>query len=150
MRREALPPRRTQRLVPARRRRVPAFGALLLCLWIAPGCRPSPRLEIVEPRRGTVLNSEEVTVVWRLVGTEPAAGDHYHVFLDRDLPAAGDPIPMGDPGVVHVVGRTTHTFHDLAPGPHRLTVVLGDAAHRARGGLFRASVPFRVAPRGAP
>jgi hypothetical protein len=73
-----------------------------------------------------------------------APGDHFHVFLDRDLPAVGDPIPLGDPNIVHVMSHTAVRFHDLAPGPHRVTVVLGDASHRARGGLYRASVPFRV------
>jgi hypothetical protein len=92
-----------------------------------------------------VLPPGELVVAWRAAGEGVPPGDHYHVFLDRDLPAVGDPIPMDDPRIVHVMGDTTFTFHDVGPGPHRVTVVLGDATHRARGGLYRASVPFRVA-----
>ena len=82
---------------------------------------------------------------WRLVGARPAPGDHYHVFLDRDLPAVGDPIPLDDPQIVHLSGETTYTFRAVEPGAHRVTVVLGDAAHQTRGGLYRASTPFRTA-----
>lgn len=80
---------------------------------------------------------------WRLVGTVQPAGTHFHAFLDRDLPAVGEPIPLDDPRIVHL-GGSTFTFRDVEPGVHRVTVVLGDAAHRARGGLYRASVPFRT------
>jgi hypothetical protein len=79
-----------------------------------------------------------------MVGGSTLSGDHYHVFLDRDLPAVGDPIPIGDPKVAHVMGDTVVTFRDVGPGSHRVTVILGDASHRPRGGLLRASVPFRV------
>ena len=67
------------------------------------------------------------------------------MFLDRDLPAVGDPIPLADPRIVHLSGVTTYTFRAVEPGVHRVTVVLGDSAHRTRGGLYRASVPFRTA-----
>jgi hypothetical protein len=43
-----------------------------------------------------------------------------------------------------VMGDTVVTFRDVGSGSHRVTVVLGDASHRARGGLLRASIPFRV------
>lgn len=113
-------------------------------------CRPSPRLEIVAPERGVVLAGSEVTVAWRMIGVASLPGDHVHVFLDRDLPAVGDPIPFGDPRIVHVMGDSVTTFRDVEPGPHRVTVVLGDASHRTRGGLYRASVPFRVRPDSMP
>ena len=139
------PPERTYGVVPRMQSTVPARLLLALCLSWCVTCRPSPHLQIVEPRRGTVMSQGDVTVVWRMVGDVPLlAGDHYHVFLDRDLPALGDPIPQDDPRIAHVMGDTVVTFHDVEPGPHRVTVVLGDASHRARGGLYRASVPFRV------
>ena len=145
MRDDESPPQRTYHVVPTMQSPVPARLLLALCMACCLACRPSPRLEIVEPRRGTVSSEGDVTVVWRMVGDAPLlAGDHYHVFLDRDLPAVGDPIPQGDPRIAHVMGDTVITFHDVEPGPHRVTVVLGDASHRTRGGLYRASVPFRV------
>lgn len=109
-------------------------------------CDTGPRLEIVSPARGTVIAGSKVTVAWRMVDDPSLPGDHYHVFLDRDLPAVGDPIPLDDPNIVHVMNDTTYVFHDVKPGSHRVTVVLGDASHRARGGIHRASVPFRVRP----
>lgn len=133
-------------LVPITPNRVPALLLVLLSAGLLATCEPSPRIEIVTPRRGTVLATGELTVVWRMVGEDVRGGDHYHVFLDRDLPAVGDPIPLDDPHIVHVMGDTTHVFPDVDPGPHRVTVVLGDASHRARGGIYRASVPFRVRP----
>lgn len=109
-------------------------------------CTPDARIEIVTPRRGSVLPSGDLTVAWRAVGQGALPGDHYHVFLDRDLPAVGDPIPLDDPQIVHVMNATATTFRGVTPGPHRVTVVLGDVTHRARGGLYRASIPFRVRP----
>lgn len=114
-------------------------------LAAASSCKPVPRIEILSPRRGEVVAGDQVTVRWRLVGADQPAGSHYHVFLDRDLPAAGEPIPFGDPWIVHLAGdETTFTFRGVEPGVHRVTVVLGDAAHRSRSGIYRASVPFRT------
>ena len=134
------------RLLPITRMRVPNLLFLLLTACLPAACRPSSGIEIVTPQRGMVLPSGDVTVVWRMVEENPRAGDHVHVFLDRDLPAVGDPIPFGDPQIVHVMGDTTYVFRDVEPGPHRVTVVVGDAAHQTRGGVARASVPFRVRP----
>lgn len=133
-------------MLPGARYRVPrgALAALVIALW-ATACEAPPRIELLSPRRGSVLPPGDLVVTWRTAGEGVLPGDHYHVFLDRDLPAVGDPIPMDDPRIVHVMGDTTFTFRDVGPGPHRVTVVLGDATHRARGGLYRASVPFRVA-----
>lgn len=137
-------PRSACPLIPATEKVVPTRALLLLLALFTPSCDRGPRLEIVTPRRGEVLTSRDVAVAWRLVGALPSTGDHYHVFLDRDLPAVGEPIPLHDDGIAHVFGDTTFTFREVNPGAHRVTVVLGDAGHRARGGLYRASVPFRT------
>jgi hypothetical protein len=125
--------------------RVPRPILLIMVLAVlATNCEPATRLDIVSPRRGEVVAGRAVTVVWRPVQEESAARDHYHVLLDRDLPALGEPIPLDDPRVVHLMGVTMYTFTDVEPGIHRVTIVMGDATHRARGGLYRASVPFRT------
>lgn len=98
--------------------------------------------------RGRVVEGPDVTVRWRLPGAEKAiSGDHVHVFLDRDLPPVGEPVPRDDPRIAHVVGDSTFTFQGVEPGPHRVTVVVGDSAHRIRRGFERASTPFRVSAR---
>lgn len=137
-------------MIPYTRKKV-LFLALAACATLAGACGPSPGLTILEPERGAVLAGPDVTVRWRVDPgaaadtTASRAGDHAHVLLDRDLPAVGEPIPTGDPAIVHVRGQASHTFRGVGSGPHRVTVVLGDAAHRARGGFYRASTPFRVA-----
>ncbi len=132
-------------LLPGTKKRVPGWPLISLTAALIFTCGAPPRIDIVTPRRGDVLTPGDVRIVWRPPSGALRTGDHYHVFLDRDLPAVGEPIPFGDPRVVHVMGDTSLVFHDVEPGPHRVTVVLGDASHRVRGGLFRASVPFRVA-----
>jgi hypothetical protein len=141
-----VPPRRclAYDFVPAALRRVPALLLGLGLAGLAMHCEPAQRLDVVTPRRGEVVSGRIVTVTWRSAPRGSSAGDHYHVLLDRDLPAVGEPIPFDDPRIVHVVGDTTTAFRGVEPGIHRVTVVIGDASHRARGGLYRASVPFRT------
>lgn len=117
--------------------------------------QPSPRVRIVSPRSGEVVAGPDVEVVWRARGVRivPAAearrrGDqHAHLFLDRDVApflGSGLPIPRDDPKIVHTA-RQTVTFRDVAPGRHRLDLVLGYADHTAARPPAAAAVEFVVA-----
>ena len=82
------------------------------------------------------------------VGIVAADGDtsgrtgHYHVFIDRDPPPPGTPIPK-EPGIVHTADSHV-TIPGLATGTHRVIVVLGDGAHHRLGdALLQTDVAVR-------
>jgi hypothetical protein len=80
-----------------------------------------------------VAAGQPVTLELATEGVEiaPAAsgsGAHFHVFVDTDPPAAGEAIPTDDPAIIHTA-ETSVSVPDLAPGPHVIWVVLGDAGH---------------------
>lgn len=82
------------------------------------------------------------------VGIVPADGDtsgrtgHYHVFIDRDPPPPGAPIPK-EPGIVH--SADSHVaLPGLTTGTHHVSVVLGDGAHHRLGeALLQTDVVVR-------
>ena len=53
---------------------------------------------------------------------------HLHVFIDREPTPAGQPIPSGDPAIIHSA-TVPVAVPGLPPGQHTLSVVLGDGAH---------------------
>ena len=74
---------------------------------------------------------------------------HVHYVLDGDpatLASGAAPIPAGNPNIVHS-GATSNTFMDVAPGPHKVTVILGLSNHVAVQPPVAPSVSFTV---GAP
>lgn len=56
---------------------------------------------------------------------------HLHVFVDRPAPPPGTAIAK-EPGIIHTTDRQV-TVSGLSVGTHRLSVVLGDGAHRRLG-----------------
>ena len=59
---------------------------------------------------------------------------HHHVGVDADCLPAGTVIPMASPWV-HFGKANTTIDMQLPPGPHKLTLQLGDDLHRAVEGL---------------
>ena len=53
---------------------------------------------------------------------------HLHAFVDRDPSPAGQPMPTGDPFIVHSA-TSPIPLPALAPGPHTVWVVVGNGAH---------------------
>ncbi|HEX7049304.1 MAG TPA: DUF4399 domain-containing protein [Longimicrobiales bacterium] len=95
------------------------------------------RIEVVEPAADAVVGPD-VHVTFNAVGVEvePATGTrmaghgHIHLFIDHDLTPAGEPIPAGVDGIVHLgTGATDYSITGLAPGEHRLIAVLGYGDH---------------------
>lgn len=88
------------------------------------------------PREGITLAGPNVRVVLKAAGISiaPAAqgkagAAHFHVFLDVDVPSMSDAIPQGA-GIMHLGdGQKECVLENLAPGVHRLIVVLGDNGH---------------------
>ena len=63
-------------------------------------------------------------------GDANANAGHHHLFVDVDEPLVPDqPIPA-DKNHLHFGGGQTEAQLDLAPGPHTLQLVLGDAEHK--------------------
>lgn len=95
------------------------------------------RVEIVEPADGAVLEAGPVLVRMEAHGfTVVPAGDttpnsgHLHLFLDRDVSPAGEPIPQEEGHIIHLgTGVSEYTFEAVEPGEHRLIAVVGDAVH---------------------
>ena len=65
--------------------------------------------------------------------TRPDLG-HFHVAIDADCLPPGTEIPMAAPWVHFGDGKNIIDMQ-LPPGPHRLTLQIGDDLHRTLGGL---------------
>lgn len=97
----------------------------------------NPTVQILEPADGSTIDGPSVTVTLSVTGlTIAMAGDttagtgHHHLFLDRDVSPAGEPMPAEPGFIVHKGdGSSTHTFESVAPGEHRLIAVVGDGLH---------------------
>lgn len=94
-----------------------------------------PRAYIIEPLNGAQVTSP-VTVKFGLqnmgvapAGVERANTGHHHLLIDvAQLPALDKPVPT-DEQHRHFGGGQTETRIDLAPGIHRLQLLLGDHGH---------------------
>lgn len=98
------------------------------------------KVYFVQPADGATVSSP-VTVVFGLsgMGVAPAGVEkentgHHHLLIDRPPfgEAEGDDMASGLPADdhhKHFGGGQTEVTLELAPGPHTLQLVLGDAAH---------------------
>jgi hypothetical protein len=114
-----------------------------------------PQVTITSPTNGQTVSGPDVTVNIQVTGTTlvPAASAtkledmHVHYLLDVD-PApylsGTTPIPAGNPNIVHGAALS-NTFAGVAPGQHRVTVILGLSDHRAVQPPVAPSVTFTVA-----
>ena len=98
---------------------------------------PTPSMEIVTPQDGDTVPGPAVMarlsardfVVVPAGDTTPNSG-HFHLFLDRDVSAVGEPIPAEPGQIIHLgTGADSLNLEVVAPGAHRLIGVVGDAAH---------------------
>ncbi len=110
-----------------------ALAALAAC-----ATEPAATVRIDAPHDGDTISADSVRVALSASGVEIAPADgndtpgraHHHVLLDADLPPAGQPIPAGQPGIVHLgTGVSEVTLSGLAPGRHRLIAVLALGNH---------------------
>lgn len=105
----------------------------------------SPRVFFVEPMDGAMVKSP-VKLVFGIENfqlaavpqgtvteTRPNLG-HHHVGVDIDCLPPGTEIPKANPWVHHGTGATTMDMQ-LPPGPHKLTLQLGDDLHKTMTGL---------------
>jgi len=95
---------------------------------------PDAELYFISPRDGETVTSP-VTVRFGLrgMGVAPAGlamadTGHHHLLIDTELPPFDLPVPA-DAQHVHFGKGQTETTIELAPGPHRLQLLLGDFRH---------------------
>ena len=134
---------------------------LVVGTWLVlatPAAAQEVQIRITSPANGAVVAGPDVTVSIAVAGTTlvPAADAmrledlHVHYLLDVD-PApylsGATPVAMGDPNQVHTAALS-QTFGGVAPGEHRVTVLLGLSSHVARQPVVAPSVTFRVAAAG--
>jgi hypothetical protein len=99
--------------------------------------RPAPAgasVYFIEPADGaTVTNPVRVVFGLKGAGIAPAGIDqpntgHHHLLIDTDVPPLDLPVPA-DEQHVHFGAGQTETTLTLAPGEHRLQLLLGDHLH---------------------
>lgn len=117
-------------------------------------------VRITAPSDGASANNPVTVQVQPSGATIKAATDndpnaaHLHYFIDRD-PATvlrpGEPIPTGQPDIVHTADMSLQ-LPTLAPGQHRVWVVLAHTDHTPYSPNVQAQVSFTVggAAQGAP
>ena len=95
---------------------------------------PGVELYFVSPQDGAALTNP-VTVRFGLkgMGIAPAGiamenTGHHHLLIDTELPPLDRPVPA-DAQHVHFGKGQTEAVVTLAPGPHRLQLLLGDHLH---------------------
>lgn len=111
-----------------------AFG-LQASLWAATPAPEGAELYIIAPHNGAVV-SNPVKVQFGLsgMGVAPAGIDkaktgHHHLLIDvTQMPMMDQPLPS-DANHRHFGGGQTEVEVELAPGEHRLQLILGDKDH---------------------
>ena len=92
------------------------------------GPRPADDQPPAEAAIAARLSARDFVVV-PAGDTTPNSG-HFHLFLDRDVSEAGEPIPAEPGQIIHLgTGADSLTLEVVTPGAHRLIGVVGDAAH---------------------
>ena len=112
----------------------------------------SPRVVILEPADGAELDAGPVRIVMQAENIElaPAGEDrpntgHLHLFINQPVTPAGDVIPAGVDGTVHLgQAQTEFELTATAAGEYTVIVALGDFAHRTIDPQAMDTVRFRV------
>ena len=98
-----------------------------------------PTVRITSPVDGGAVKGNVVTLDLATTGFKVVKADgdtsgktgHFHVFVDKEPVAAGQPIERA-PGIIHSTDDPL-VVSGLTPGSHKLTVVLGDGTHMRIG-----------------
>jgi hypothetical protein len=119
---------------------LPLAALLFPLAGFAADLQPTPapagaRVYFIEPRDGATVKGP-VKVVFGLagMGVAPAGVQtdktgHHHLLIDEPKVDFAAPLPASEQ-VVHFGGGQTETTVSLAPGTHRLQLVLGDWKHQ--------------------
>src|SRR5262245_57421813 len=111
-----------------------------------------PRVVIQEPENDAQIPGSNVLIVLSNENIQLApAGDttpgtgHFHLFVNLDVTPAGQPIPAGNPGIIHLgKAQTSYELTNRAPCAYTVISILGDLAHRFIEPQVTDTVRFRV------
>ncbi len=100
----------------------------------APTCSDDPLVRIVDPAAGKVVDTGDVLFVVASSGLAAGSGEgsepHHHLFLDREVTPFDEPIPLGEPDIIHLrSGQSDLRVPGLDRGEHQVIVVVTDEAH---------------------
>jgi len=106
----------------------------------------TPRVFFIEPKDGATVKSPvhlkfgienyQLSPVPAGEVTEARPGmGHHHVGIDQDCLAPGTVIVKGTPSWVHFGDGKSEIDTVLTPGPHKLSLQLGDDKHTTQTGL---------------
>jgi hypothetical protein len=132
------------RFVPSGLRFALLTGALFTASCGGAPAPAAPRVFFVQPQDGAMVTSpvklEFGLENYQLAAVPPDAKDaragmgHHHVGVDTDCLPPDTEIPMANPWV-HFGKANTTIDMQLTPGPHKLTLQLGNDLHRTIEGL---------------
>ncbi len=107
-------------------------------ITVTPRVTATPTLSITSPNNGATVPAENITVNAQVTNFKvvdkqgmanvPGEG-HLHFYLDIDAPTTPDKPAAPASGVWAHVSTTTHTFTNLAPGMHTISVQLINNDH---------------------
>ena len=94
------------------------------------------QVSFIQPADGQVFNSGEVKVVFGIegmlvapAGTDTPNSGHHHLLINvEEMPDMTMPLPASE-NIRHFGKGQTETILKLAPGTHRLQLLLGNYAH---------------------
>ena len=94
------------------------------------------QVSFIQPADGQVFDSAEVKVVFGIegmlvapAGTDTPNSGHHHLLINvQEMPDMTMPLPASE-NIVHFGKGQTETTLTLAPGTHRLQLLLGNYAH---------------------
>ena len=122
----------------------------------APAPAPVPRVFFISPQDGAMVKSpvmfqfgiENFTIAAvpadPVTETRPMTG-HHHLGIEQDCLPPGTEIPKGQPSWVHFgMGNSTIDVQ-FTPGPHKVSLEVGDDLHRTIAGLCQ-TINFTVIP----
>lgn len=121
--------------------------------WLSSArAQAGPTIKVTGPTNGASVSNPVTVSVQSSGATIKAATDndpsaaHYHYFIDRD-PATvlqpGQPIPQGQPDIIHTPDANLQ-LPTLAPGPHKVWVVLAHTDHTPYSPNVQDQVSFTV------
>ncbi len=90
---------------------------------------------IISPAHGEVVSSPfKVQFGLNGIGVAPAGIDypdtgHHHLLVNRVITNFDEPLPSGEPDLLHFGGGQTEAMVELEPGEYTLQMILGDQDH---------------------
>lgn len=116
-----------------------AFFATAACAqtedWPRTESAPGATAYIISPASGEVVSSPfKVQFGLSGMGVAPAGVEfpdtgHHHLLINRPAEIKNEPLPSGDPDLLHFGMGQTEAMVELEPGEYTLQIILGDQDH---------------------